>query len=209
MKRIKSALNARPLREFESPPKVKTIVAAPMEKDNSPAKYHRAMVEEYTMEVVEIFFIDYGRISRVPSDDLRMIDDVAISRLSPLAFRCALASIRPSNEVANCQGRWSRASRDCFKALIRKSYQIYGEIYSVANSTVNLKLILVDKKERQLNMNEYLIENGHAISRKESFLSKYNHDLRVQLSDASTMPPEEKLFHEERQYDEDASLEVS
>ncbi|XP_032664411.1 probable ATP-dependent RNA helicase spindle-E isoform X2 [Odontomachus brunneus] len=203
MRRIEAALNARPLKEYLFPPKIKTIVAAPMERNDSPTMYHRAIVEEYNMKIVNIFFIDHGRISQVRSSDLRVIDDVAISKLPCLAFRCALATIRPSYEIGNSQGRWSRVSRDCFEAQIRGSKTIFGKIYSVANNTVNLELIVTHKNNEELNINDYLIEKGHAISRKESFLSKHNHDLRVKSSVVNSMSPEEKSFQEGRQYNED------
>lgn len=209
MRRIEAALNARPLREYRFPPKIKTIVAAPMERNDSPTTYHRATVEEYNMEIVNIFFIDHGRISQVRSSDLRVIDDVAISKLPCLAFRCALATIRPSYEIGNSQGRWSKVSRDCFKAQIRGSKTIFGKIYSVANSTVNLELIVTDKNNKKLNMNKYLIEKGHAINRKESSLSKYNYDLRVGFDVVNSMSPEERSFYEGRQYDDDNSSGVS
>ncbi|EFN82362.1 probable ATP-dependent RNA helicase spindle-E [Harpegnathos saltator] len=205
MCRIESALNAHPLREYRFPPKIKTVVAAPMERDDS-VTYHRAIVEEYAMEIVNIFFIDHGRASRVRSSDLRVIDDVVIAKLPSLAFRCALTSVRPSNEASNFQGRWSKVSRSCFEAQIRQSEKIFGHIYSIVNSIINLELIVVDNEDRQLNMNEYLIEKGHAVSRKEGFLSKYNHELRVEPTIVNTMSPEEKSFYENQQYDDEDNL---
>ncbi|XP_014470956.1 PREDICTED: probable ATP-dependent RNA helicase spindle-E isoform X2 [Dinoponera quadriceps] len=203
MRWIESALNTRPLREFRFPPTGrKTVVAAPMERNDSPATYHRATVEKYSAEIADVFLIDHGRISRVRTGDLRVIDDVEITKLPSLAFRCALASVRPSPN-GNSQGQWSRVSRDCFESQIHRSKEIFGQIYSVADSIVNLELIVIDKKGEKLNMNAYLIEEGHATSRKESFLSKYNHDLRTELDIVGAMLPEERSFYEERQYDED------
>lgn len=209
MRKIEVALNTCELTKYSisRPPRIKTVVAAPMERDDCTTTYHRATVEEYTMETVYVFFIDHGRTSRVRIDDLGMID-INIAKLPCLAFRCALAHIRPSNEADNCRGRWSKVARDCFKAHIHESETIFGNIYSVAHSTVNLELIVIDKKDKQLIMNDYLVEKGHAISRNESFLSKYNHDLRADLDIVNAMSPEEKSFYEERQYSEDNLLEV-
>lgn len=208
MRRIEAALNAHPLQEYCFPPKIKTIVAAPMERDDSPTTYHRATIEEYNMEIAYIFFIDHGRTSQVQSSDLRVIDDVAISKLPCSAFRCALAFIRPSYEAGSCQGRWSKVSRDCFESQIQGN-KIFGQIYSVASNTVNLELIVIDENNERLNMNQYLVEKGYAINRKESFLSKCNHDLRMGLDNANSMSPEERQFYEERQYEEDSFSEVS
>lgn len=205
---LETVLNANPLREFSSRPEISTLVAAPMEKKDS-LTYHRAIIKDYTSEIADIFFIDHGYSSRVRFSDLRVIDDIIISKLPCLAFHCSLASIRPSNQAGNLQGRWSQISQDCFKRHIYKSEKVFGEIYSIVDSTVNLKLIVVNDKEERLNVNEYLVEEGYAIKSEESYLSRYNHDLRTDINVVNAMSPEEKLFYEEQQYEDDCLLEVT
>jgi len=181
-----------------------------MERDNS-SIYHRAIIEEFASGnegPIDIFFIDYGYSSQVRFSDLREIDDVEISKIPCLAFRCSLACLRPSNQV-NPYGRWSNISKKYFERQIRKSKKILGKIYSVVDSIVNLELIVADRKEK-FNINEDLIEKGYAVRREESYLSNHNHEIRTNINTTSYMiSTEEKEFYEEKQYDKDYLLEVS
>ncbi|KYN17992.1 putative ATP-dependent RNA helicase spindle-E [Trachymyrmex cornetzi] len=205
---IEEILNKRPLKKLLSIPKISTIVAAPVEENDSLA-YHRAIIKEYISEIgelVDVFFIDYGRFSRIRFSDLRKIDNTTILAIPPLAFRCNLAFLRPSNQ-RNHHGQWSERSKIYFMTQIKKTKKILGKIYSIVDSVINLELIVVNEKEENFNVNEALIEKGYAIKREESCVSQQNHELRANISNINAMSIEEKQFYEEKQYDKHKLME--
>ncbi|KYN06454.1 putative ATP-dependent RNA helicase spindle-E [Cyphomyrmex costatus] len=205
---IKEILNKRPLKKFLSIRKISTIIAAPIEKNGSLA-YHRAIIKEYISEIgelIDVFFIDYGLSSRIRFSDLREINNTTILAIPPLAFRCNLAFLRPSNQH-NYHGQWSERSKNYFMTQIKKNNKTYGKIYSIVDSVINLELIVVNKKEEELNINEALIEKGYAIKREENCMSQHNHELRANISNIIAMSVEEKQFYEEEQYDKHELME--
>lgn len=186
-----------------------TIIAAPIEKDNS-LIYHRAIIKEFISkvgELVDIFFIDHGHFSRIRCSDLREINNSTMLEIPPLAFSCNLAFLRPSNQSNLHQ--WSERSKNYFGTQIKENEKIFGKIYSVVDSVVNLELIVVNEKEERFNVNESLIEKGYAVKREESYLSNHNHELRTDINIVNAMSAEEKKFYEEEQYDKHYLLEVS
>ncbi|TGZ53458.1 probable ATP-dependent RNA helicase spindle-E isoform X1 [Temnothorax longispinosus] len=207
MRVIEKSLNKHPLKKFLSIPKTLTIIAAPMEKNNF-STFHRAIIKEFISEVgelVDIFFIDHGRFSRVRLSDLREINNSTILNIPPLAFSCNLAFLRPSNQSNVHQ--WSERSRNYFVAQIKENEKIFGKIYSVVDSVINLELIVVNKKGERFNVNEGLIEKGYAVKREETYLSKHNHELRTDIDMVNAMSIEEKKFYEQEQYDKHCLLE--
>ncbi|XP_018055297.1 PREDICTED: putative ATP-dependent RNA helicase TDRD9 [Atta colombica] len=202
---IQEILNKRPLKKLLSIPKISTIIAAPVEENDS-LVYHRAIIKEYISEIgelVDVLFIDYGRFSRIRFSDLRKIDSTTILAIPPLAFRCNLTFLRPSNQH-NLHGQWSERSKNYFLTQIKKTKKILGKIYSIVDSVINLELIVVNEKEESFNVNEALIEKGYAIKREESYVSQQNHELRANIS---AMSIEEKQFYEEKQYDKHELME--
>lgn len=182
-----------------------------MERKDS-LTYNRAIIEDFTLglgELVDVFFIDNGRSTRVRYSDLREINDATILEIPPLAFHCNLAFLRPSNE-ANFHGRWSKISKNYFEMQIKKRNKIFGKIYSVVDNIVNLELIASNKKGEEFNINDDMIEKGYARRKEESYLSTYNHELRVSVNNnVTTMSMEEKKFYEEEQYNKNYLLKVS
>lgn len=194
--------------KFTSIPKILTIVAAPIEKNNC-LTYHRAIIKEFISEVgelIDIFFIDHGRFSRLRFSDLREINNSRILKIPPLAFSCNLAFLRPTNQSNLHQ--WSKRSQNYFVTQIEESEKMFGKIYSVVDSVINLELIVVNKKGEEFNVNESLIKKGHAVKKEESYLSKRNHELRADINVVNAMSIEEKKFYEGEQYDKHL-LEVS
>lgn len=186
------------------------MVAAPMRKTES-LTYHRAIIEEISScaaGLVDVFFIDHGCSSRVQYNDLRKIDDNVILEIPCLAFRCSLAFLRSSNQT-NLQNRWSEISKNYFRTQIKESEKIFGKIYSVVDSIVNLELIVVNGRGERLDINESLIEKGYAIKREENYLSQRNHELRADINNIDLMSTEKKTFYTEMQYDRDDLLQVS
>ncbi|XP_012537164.2 probable ATP-dependent RNA helicase spindle-E [Monomorium pharaonis] len=190
------------LEKFLFTPKIWTIVAAPLERNNS-LSYHRAIIKEFVSEVgelVDIFFIDHGRFSRVRFSDLRKINNTTILEIPPLAFCCNLAFVQPSTQ-SNLYGQWSKKSKNYFETQIKEKKEIFGKIYSIVDSVINLELIVVNEKGKKVNINDGLIEKGYAVRREEKYLSKHNHELRANVNNVNVMSIEEKEFYEEEQYD--------
>lgn len=94
--------------------------------------------------------------------------------------------------------------RKCRKFIlkqIKKSKKFSGKIYSIVDSTINLKLIAFIDANKKINIDEDLIEKRYAVKRKKSYLWNYNHELRTNINNEMSM--EEKEYHEEKQYDND------
>lgn len=198
------------MKELSSPPKISTIIAAPIDKKDS-LIYHRAIIEDFTSglgELIDIFFIDNGRSSRVRYSDLREINDVTILEIPPLAFHCNLAFLQPSKQ-ANFHGRWSKISKNYFEMQIKEKRKIFGKIYSIVDNIINLELITVNQKGEEFNINDDMIEKGYARRKEESYLSTYNHELRMSINNFKAMSMEEKEFYEDEQYNKDYLLKVS
>ncbi|KAL0106286.1 hypothetical protein PUN28_016183 [Cardiocondyla obscurior] len=197
---IEETLNKYPLKRIISIPKILTMIAAPIEKNNS-LTYHRAIIKEFISEVgelVDIFFVDYGHFSRMRFSDLREIDNYRVLETPPLAFACNLAFLRPSNQ--NNRQQWSEKSKNYFETQIKENKEILGKIYSVVDSVINLELIVVNEKGEEFNVNDGLIRKGYAVKKEESVLSIHNHELRVN-DVVSRMSAEEIDFYEKEQYD--------
>ncbi|XP_011343987.2 probable ATP-dependent RNA helicase spindle-E [Ooceraea biroi] len=208
LRSIEKALNSHQLKELSScSESVSSIVAAPMRKNES-LIYHRAIIEEIFPAggLVDVFFIDYGRSSRVQYSDLRKIDNNVILQIPCLAFCCSLAFLRSSNQI-NFQNRWSEISKNYFRTQVKRNGQIFGKIYSVVDSIVNLELIVVNNKGEQLNINESFVEKRYAVKREESYLSKHNHELRADIDTIDAMSTEKREFYREMQYDRDDLLQ--
>lgn len=198
---IEKRLSVESLTELCRYPEKSDLIAAPMRKKNH-SSYERAMIEESLGNGrFSVLFIDHGFTAELHYNRLRKINDAEILKIPCLAFRCRLASLRPSSQ-ANFYGQWSTLSNDYFKKQVEKSNKIYGQIYSVVDSVVNLELIVCDQK-RQININDVLIEKGFAVKTEESYLSKHNHERRMRMMNIEKITIEERRFYEEEQYDRD------
>lgn len=111
-----------------------------------------------------------------------------------------MAFVQPSTQ-SNLYGQWSEKSKIYFGAQIKENKKIFGKIYSIVDNVINLELIVINEKEKRLNINESLIEKGYAVRREEKYLSKHNHELRANVNNINAMSIEEKQFYEEEQYD--------
>lgn len=171
-------------------------------RKNNHSRYERAVIEEFLGNGrFNVLFIDHGSTAELHYNRLRKINDPEILKIPCLAFRCRLVSLRPSSQ-ANFYGQWSTVSNDYFRKQIEESEKIYGQIYSVVDSVVNLELITCSQK-RQINVNDVLVEKGLAVKTEESYLSKHNHERRVRMMNIEKITVEERQFYEEEQYDRD------
>lgn len=179
-----------------------TLVIAPYQENNLKAYFRALVVGHISLPeiLVHVFFIDYGYSSECRLCDLRRLEyNCDISDIPALAFECKLANIGPSG-TRNYTDDWSQAACDLFWTLINKPDQLFGDIYSVVNSTVMVELIYKDENQDEISINQCLIEKKLAIKKEENYFSRFNHNLRLQHLDLSD---EQCCHYEKLQYNQD------
>lgn len=188
--------------EFTETPQIGSLALAPRKKDDK-VQYFRAVVQNVIVEgkdilLAKLLFVDYGYVDHVRVCDLRRLEDNSeIVKIPGLAFECVLAGIRPSI-ISNLSGLWSDKALEKFHELLDGDVSLFGEVYSVVNSIVNIKLIRVDG-DNTLVINDVLVQSGFAEAKDEDYLSRCNHELRERSAD---MPLRQRQHHEELQYDQ-------
>ncbi|KAL7306698.1 hypothetical protein TKK_0001370 [Trichogramma kaykai] len=190
------------LEKFDVLPDVGSLVAA---KKND--MYYRAVIEYYykinNNDAARVFFIDKGFACPVAATELRAIKNQNISNLPALAFECRLSGIEPSAKK-DVNGDWCSEAQNLFALYMSDKFIIFGTVYSVVDSVVSLDIECVDGKEK-IKLNKLLVENEYAQEREESYLSKYNHDLRESYQD---FKPEQTKYLEFHQYDKKYLINV-
>lgn len=149
------------------------LYAAPYEDESTATRYYRAVIKLLLpQDMVWVFYIDYGNYARVRKSTLREIPKNALRDISPLAFECMLSEIAPS-VLKDTRGIWSNEANMKFQQLTANK-RLIAKVYSVAYGVVSVELLV----ENQLNVNEYLIQQGLAQCAEEGYQSKLNHDIR-------------------------------
>jgi len=204
------------LKPLTEPPQVGKIYAAPY-TEGLQTHYYRARVESIHSSknrdnIIQVFFVDYGNTEAVKPSDLREFSDETfkseILEVPFQAFECILSEIQPSL-ICNSQGLWTEEAQREFRRAVQNKV-LYGKVYSVVNGIVSLELIKQSHPaDYQININHWLIDKGYAQEAEESYLSRMNHDVRVQQID---MEPEarrvyDELHAHETEFGRDADLE--
>lgn len=182
---------------FEKQPYPGSFVLGPFDEKEGKIIYNRALLQSVSKNFVTIFFIDYGKIKQIPLSDLRRLPpNNKISKIPAQVFQCSLTNIKPST-INSITGEWSEEAKEDFKNIINNKKELYGKVYSVVDGVVSINLIYSDYDKKTTDVNDYLIREGHAEYREESFLSKKNHELREKRSG---MTATNKARCEEQQY---------
>ncbi|XP_053984134.1 probable ATP-dependent RNA helicase spindle-E [Hylaeus volcanicus] len=204
MEKIRSVIERthRCLNPIITPPETGTLVIAPFEQNNC-RSYFRAIVKGHVALpeiLVQVFFIDYGFSSDCRLCDLKCLDSNSeIANIPALAIECVLANVRPF-AAHDLYDDWSESAYDFFRKLINKPGLLFGNIYSVVSSVIALELVHESKeKAKEININQYLIDKGFAIKKKEDYFSRFNNDLRSKQSD---MSDEQCNYYEKLQYNQ-------
>ncbi|KAI4485731.1 hypothetical protein M0802_012565 [Mischocyttarus mexicanus] len=191
------------LSKFSSLPEIGTLVAVPFKlKEHLPVEFYRGIIKDY-IETDNANFalcqlIDIGRTTKIHIYDIRKIINVErVMKISALALECVLANIQPSTTYSH-KIQWSEEANLKFYELIGNSKKIFGEIYSIANSVIALSLISVIR-DKNLNINEILIDEKLAIPKEENYLSQRNNNIRKKYKNMNTT---EILYYEKLQYDD-------
>ncbi|XP_051160838.1 probable ATP-dependent RNA helicase spindle-E [Leptopilina boulardi] len=197
---------------IKTPPRLETLVFAPF--SNEDKCFHRALIQSYkNINTANVLYVDCGKMGSVQVKDLRLLrafnenEEQLIKEfdLPALAFECVLANIRPTF-MSNKTGQWSPNARHDFEKLLRHDQKrptfLFGEIYSVINSVVSLTLHCkksLDNNVKPIIVNQYLIENNYAETCEEDYLSRLNHELRVNYDN---LEMSQRNVYEEQQYDQ-------
>ena len=170
-------------------PTIGSLVAAEYKN-----KMYRVTIESYyklkNEDVANVFYIDYGFRNSVRLVNMKVIkSDHDIYQLPALAYQCTLSHIEPSRK-RDAKGVWSKEACALFNKYVHAPYSVFGEVFSVVDSIVSLKLTCKNLNDPQdsVNLNNLFIEEGLADVAEESYLSKYNHKLReLQLTDCNLL----------------------
>ncbi|XP_012273782.1 probable ATP-dependent RNA helicase spindle-E [Orussus abietinus] len=194
------------LAEFDYPPEIGSFVIAPRRKHTTDKPlFSRGIVQNYIMQgpqnrLAQVFFIDYGYTENVSTFNLRhLLTQREIAKIPAQALECVLAGIRPSIS-RNLSDQWSVAAWNTLQhAIAGHRVSLFGEVYSVVNGVIAVTLYSLYPEGEKKNLNELLIEKGHAERKEEDFMSRQNHELREQQAD---MTQEQRRKYEELQYDQ-------
>ncbi|XP_046744424.1 probable ATP-dependent RNA helicase spindle-E [Diprion similis] len=178
-----------------------SLVIAPFEDDES-VNYYRATVLSYQRIpqdiLVQVFYIDYGNTKKIHLRDLTLVpQDSELHKIPSQAFKCVLSNVQPSM-LRNLEGKWSDAAYEKFETILSGEIKLFGEIYSVVQSVIAIKLYRVDLNNEKININQWLITQGFAEFKEESYLSRSNNEMRSQQADMNT---EQQQYYEQQQYE--------
>ncbi|XP_057664799.1 probable ATP-dependent RNA helicase spindle-E [Diorhabda carinulata] len=157
--------------------KIGKIYAARYFEDNL---FYRCRVLSIVSNFVHVIFIDYGDIQQVKVKDVYLLPNRAECDTAPLGVECVLRGIQPAKKT-NPKGVWSEESNRYWKEQTC-NILLYGQVYSVVNDVVHLDLYRHDPKVNNVkSINQLMIDRGYAEPASESFLSKADHEKRLQV----------------------------
>ncbi|KAF7992726.1 hypothetical protein HCN44_005070 [Aphidius gifuensis] len=184
-------------------PKIGTLVLAQLNTDDNENSYKRALVQNITKNgkntfLAMLFFIDFGITKSMSIYDIHKLpDDHKLSKIPSIVFQCRLTNIKPLSINNTTSDDWSIESKKELTKLINGNKGINAEIYSVVNSIVSVNLIITTKNDEAININKLFIEKGYGEFNEENFLSKDNHEIRM---NNNYLSKSEKFNREEMQY---------
>ncbi|XP_076314429.1 ATP-dependent RNA helicase TDRD9-like [Tachypleus tridentatus] len=175
------------LQVLKSPPEPGMLVLAPY-VDGRGTWFYRARIEDVMSEGVYVFFVDYGNTACIKNlSDIYEIDPENTPDLltAPAqAFECVLSEVRPS-ALRSPRGQWTREARDWFKTQV-DGQNLVARVYSVVQNVVRLELVKVLPNGQEMSINKKLIDYQFGEAAEESYLSKQNHELSINLQMFST-----------------------
>ncbi|XP_066585489.1 probable ATP-dependent RNA helicase spindle-E [Prorops nasuta] len=188
---------------FENPPPLKTLVLAPRNTKDK-VQYYRATIEGYSLDEGQasagVQFIDSGHHETIPISRLVKIPNSNKLREIPaLAMKCELALVRPGIDRM-FRDDWGEEALEMLSSLIKPTATLIGKIYSVVNGVIRIELMHKSKDNNTLiSFNKTLVDKGYALAKEEEYLSRYNHNLRLQHE---MLKEDERNALEKFQYDE-------
>ncbi|XP_060520924.1 probable ATP-dependent RNA helicase spindle-E [Cylas formicarius] len=177
LQQIDEALNKQVLMQVTETVKLDKIYAARFREDG---QFYRCKVLTTGGRVHQIRFIDYGNLQEVQTDELYYVPQRPQCVIAPLAFKCELHGVKPTFRF-NPSGVWDEEVNTDFKKLT-EGILLYGEVYSVVEDVVELTLYRSENKE--ISLNQYLLNKHFAEVCAPSFRSEQNHQQRLAVQAA-------------------------
>lgn len=160
------------------------IVAAPY-TEHGETQYYRARVDSYEqqkrqerrIDTATVFFVDFGNTETVDRATLRVCPP-NIANIPFQAVECFLCEIRPS--VRKCpDSKWTKEATDLFRSWVDQEC-LFGQVYSTVRDTLRVELIQSIGNGRQVSFRQELINRGYGERAEENYLSKKDHEQRLQ-----------------------------
>ncbi|CAC5402912.1 TDRD9 [Mytilus coruscus] len=133
------------------------------------------------IEIVEVFFVDYGNTEKMRKEALREMSSDFLS-IPFQAVECKLCEIRPS-PIKCPDGTWTVEAKEQFKHLVINKNFI-GQLYSIVGGILRLELMESPDRGIQVSINKELINKGYADEAEETYLSRQNHEQREMEANA-------------------------
>ncbi|KAH1007345.1 hypothetical protein HUJ04_004591 [Dendroctonus ponderosae] len=183
LQQIEEALNKQVLKKVDEPLKIGKVYATRFRQDGL---FYRCRLTASAGRSNEVLFIDYGNMQEALAEELFYLPQRPQCFIPPLAYECIMHGIKPAYRH-NPLGVWHEKVNGHFRRW-SNGILLYGEVYSVVNEVVELDLYRNPIKD--LSLNDYLIREGFADKSSPSYLSKCDHDRRLQIQSAHN-PSEE------------------
>ncbi|VDI64301.1 ATP-dependent RNA helicase TDRD9 [Mytilus galloprovincialis] len=147
------------------------------------------------IEIVEVFFVDYGNTEKMRKEALREMSSEFLS-IPFQAVECKLCEIRPS-PIKCPDGTWTVEAKEQFKHLVINKNFI-GQLYSIVGGILRLELMESPDRGIQLSINKELIKKGFADEAEETYLSRQNHEQREMEAISNSVVSPSRLLQEEK-----------
>ncbi|KAK9877509.1 hypothetical protein WA026_018618 [Henosepilachna vigintioctopunctata] len=207
---INGWLNSRPLTEVN----IKTIkndeiYASKYKKDG---QFYRAKIHMRLSETeAQVLFVDYGNIETVKLRNLCKLPDIPILNIAPLAVECTLSEVEPTYDY-NRAGLWSERTNELFDKKTQNT-KLFAKVFSVCDDVIHLELFKTlpsrGSNNRMLSLNQWLINEGHAMKAEESFRSKQNHETRKNILQSGNPHIEAKKLQIDKKKKENICIEAN
>ncbi|XP_052105936.1 ATP-dependent RNA helicase TDRD9-like [Mytilus californianus] len=146
------------------------------------------------IEIVEVFFVDYGNTEKMRKEALREMSSDFLS-IPFQAVECKLCEIRPS-PIKCPDGTWTVEAKEQFKHLVINKNFI-GQLYSIVGGILRLELMESPDRGIQVSINKELVNKGFADEAEETYLSRQNHEQREMEANA-VVSPSRRLLQDEK-----------
>ncbi|KFO74837.1 Putative ATP-dependent RNA helicase TDRD9, partial [Cuculus canorus] len=138
-------------------------------------QYYRARILRVCRDVAEVFFVDYGNISKVPLKTLKEMPS-CVRGLPFLALEFKMCKMRPSAKSLVFGEQWSYSANERFASLIY-GHSVLVKVYSFVHSVVHVDVLCVSANNTLVNVRDVLVEEHYAELAEEPYESQLSHDL--------------------------------
>ncbi|XP_025298640.1 ATP-dependent RNA helicase TDRD9 isoform X5 [Canis lupus baileyi] len=127
-----------------------------------------------TVDVTEVFFVDYGNRSHVDLDLLMEIP-YQLLELPFQALEFKICKMRPSAKSLICGEHWSGGASQRFASLV-SGCALLVRVFSVVHSVLHVDVYRYAGVQDTVNVRDILIKEGYAELAEEPYESKQSHE---------------------------------